>query len=92
MELCRGEQRLRGGGMPAVHGQRGGRAREGRSLLYAMRSSLLLLGRHGKTERRSELMGKMSREELLLLHAPKNREEWLCMVKAGREKGWCYHL
>jgi hypothetical protein len=32
---------------------------EGRLLLYAMGSSLLLLGRHGKTGRRSELMGKM---------------------------------
>jgi hypothetical protein len=53
--------------------------------LGAMGSSLLL-GRHGKTERRSELMGKMSREEMLLLHAPKNREDWLCVVKAGREE------
>jgi hypothetical protein len=53
----------------------------------------LLLGRHGKTERRSELMGKMSMEEMLLLHMPKNREDWLCVVKAGREeKGCCCHL
>jgi hypothetical protein len=48
-------------------------------MLNAIGSSLLLLGRHGKTGRMRELMGKMPREELLLLHAPMNREEWLCV-------------
>jgi hypothetical protein len=35
MELGKGKQRLRGGGMSAVvHGQRGGQAREGRSAYW----------------------------------------------------------
>jgi hypothetical protein len=61
MELCRGEHRLRGGGTPAaVHGQRGGQAREGRSACWfgeRKNTGLLLrpwerqqekkMGRHG---------------------------------------------
>jgi hypothetical protein len=62
MELCRSEQRLRGGGTPAaVYGQRGGRAREGRSACWfgERKNARLLLrpwerqqeknmGRHGE--------------------------------------------
>ena len=74
--------RLQGSGWPAFFEVRG----EVFLMLNAIGSSLLLLGRHGKTGRMRELMGKMPREELLLLHAPMNREEWLC-ASAERRRG-----